>query len=228
LRPAKRFSIQPSVTAGRAVVEPRHQAEREQVLGPQRVARRDVLHPLDGALAERVHRDPPHDEPVQRAVLERVALVAHLLQVARGEGVLVGDDRRAALELADVRLQRGRVHRDQHVRGVARRDDVARGEVDLEARYAGERAGRGADLRREVRQRREVVAERRRRVGEAAADELHAVAGIPGEPHDDPLPLLHTLRYSTHLSTRPSSICGSPCEQDNAPRRGDPVPRRGW
>ena len=35
-------------------------------------------------------------------------------------------------------------------------------------------------------------------VGEAAADELHAVAGISGEPHDDPFPLLDALRGDSH------------------------------
>ena len=44
---------------------------------------------------------------------------------------------------------------------VARGVDVGRGEVDLEPRHAGERPGRGADLGGEVRQRRQVVAERR-------------------------------------------------------------------
>ena len=69
------------------------------------------------------------------------------------------------------------------------REDVARGEVDLERRDAGERAGRRADLGREVGQRREVVAEHRGRVGEAAAGELHPVAGVAREADHDPLAL---------------------------------------
>ena len=82
-------------------------------------------------------------------------------------------------------LQRGRVHRHEHVRHVARREDVEVGDVDLEARHAGDRAGRGADLGREVRQRRQVVAEGGAHVGEAVAGELHAVAGVAGEADDD-------------------------------------------
>ena len=58
----------------------------------------------------------------------------------------------------DVRLQGGRVHRDEDVRAVAGREDVVVGEVHLEARHAGQRPGRGADLGREVGERREVVA----------------------------------------------------------------------
>ena len=54
-------------------------------------------------------------------------------------------------QVAEVRLQRGGVHRDEHVRAVAGGEDVVVGEVDLEPRDAGERAGGRADLGREVR-----------------------------------------------------------------------------
>ena len=172
--------------------------------------------PSDRALAERVIGTRWTREALERAVLERVRLVAGLLQVALRERVLVDDDRRAALELADVRAQRGRVHRDQHVRRVARREDVARGEVDLERRDAGERAGRSADLGGEVGQRREVVAEHRGRVGEPAAGQLHAIAGVAGEPHDDSLPLLDALRYRSHFTPSSLRLLVTHCHQDNA------------
>jgi hypothetical protein len=55
--------------------------------------------------------------------------------------------------------QRGGVERDQHVRPVGRRVDVLAREVDLEARDARHRAGRGADLGGKIRKRREVVSE---------------------------------------------------------------------
>ena len=103
---------------------------------------------------------------VERAVLERVRRVAGLLQVALGEGVAVDDQRAAAPQVVEVRLQRRRVHRHEHVRLVARREDVVVGEVDLEAGDARQRAGGRADLGGEVGQRREVVAERRRLVRE--------------------------------------------------------------
>jgi hypothetical protein len=54
---------------------------------------------------------------------------------------------------ADVRAQRRRVHRDQRVDRVAGRENVGRGEMDLEAGDARERPGRGSDLGRKIRQR---------------------------------------------------------------------------
>ena len=80
-------------------------------------------------------------------VLERVVGVPGLGQVARGEVVGVDDDRGALGQVAEVGAQRGRVHRDQHVGGVARREDVVVGEVDLERRDAGQRALRAPGSR---------------------------------------------------------------------------------
>ena len=68
------------------------------------------------------------------------------------------------------------------------------GEVDLEAGDAGQRAGGRTDLRREVGQRREVVPEDGRLAREAIARELHAVAGVAGEPDHDPFEVLDGLR----------------------------------
>src|SRR5581483_3711845 len=102
----------------------------------------------------------------------------------------------AAGDLGEVRAERRGVDRDEYVRRVARRQDVARGEVDLECGNACERAGRSADLGREVRQRREVVPHHRRRVGEPRTGELHAIAGVTGEPHDDLLTFLDCLAHA--------------------------------
>ena len=102
---------------------------------------------------------------------------------------------RAALrEVAQVRLERGGVHRDEDVRPVAGGEDVVVGEVDLEPGDAGERPGRRADLRGEVRERREVVAERRRLAREPVAGELHPVARVAREADDHALELLDPLR----------------------------------
>ena len=97
-------------------------------------------------------------------------------------------------EVAEVHLERRRVHRHEHARLVAGREDVVVGEVDLEAGDAGERAGRRADLGREVGERREVVPEDGRLAREAVARELHPVAGVAGEADDDPFELLDGLR----------------------------------
>ena len=120
-------------------------------------------------------------------------VVARLLEVALVEGVGVGDERPALREVADVDLERGRVHRDEDARLVAGREDVVVGEVDLEAGHAGKRAGRRADLRREVGERREVVAEDGRLAREAIARELHAVTRVAGEPDHDPFEMLDGL-----------------------------------
>jgi len=65
--------------------------------------------------------------------------------------------------------------------------------VNLERRDAGEGPRRRANLRREVGQRDEVVADQRRRGGEAATGELDAVTGVAGETDDDPLFFLYRL-----------------------------------
>ena len=109
--------------------------------------------------------------------------------------------------LAQVRLQRRRVHGHEHVRRVAGREDVVVGEVDLEAGDARQRAGRRADLGREVGQRGEVVAEERRLAREAPARELHAVAGVAREADDDPIALLDRLR---HVKIRYTAPAGGP------------------
>ena len=113
--------------------------------------------------------------------------VAGLLEVALVEGVLVDDQRAAGLEPAEIGAQRRRVHRHQHVGLIARRRDRVVRDVDLEARHAVHRAGRGTDLGGELGQCRQVVAVGRADGGEAVAGQLHAVTGVTGEAHDDPV-----------------------------------------
>ena len=123
----------------------------------------------------------------ERTVLERIRVVAGLLEVPLVESVGVGDDRSALGEVADVDLERRRVHRNEDARLITGREDVVVGEVHLEAGHAGQRSRRRADLGREVRERGEVVAEHRGLAREAIAGELHPVAGVAGEPDHDPL-----------------------------------------
>ena len=131
---------------------------------------------------------------VERTVLERVAVVAGLLQVAVGERVLVDDEDPARREVVEVRLQCRRIHGDEDVRRIAGREDVVVGEVELEARHSGQRASRSSDLGREIGERGEIVAEHRRLGGESAPCQLHPVAGVPGEPDHDRFELLDRLR----------------------------------
>jgi len=93
-------------------------------------------------------------------------------------------------------LQRGRIHGDQDVQIFTGSDDVAVGEMHLEAADATDAALRGADLGREVGQSDDVVALAGGFGSESATGELHAVAGISGEPHDYPADL---LRHSDNL-----------------------------
>jgi hypothetical protein len=138
------------------------------------------------------HRGERHADQlplVQRAVLQRVAGVPDLGQVARGELVGVGDQQAAAGQVGEVGLQRGRVHHDQDVGGVTRGHDVVVGEVQLEGADARQGARRRPDLGGEVGQRRQVVAERGRLTGETTAGQLHAVTGVAGQPDDDAVEL---------------------------------------
>ena len=74
-------------------------------------------------------------------------------------------------------------------------EDVARRKVNLKRGHARERSRRRADLRREVRQRRQIVAEHGGRVGEASPGKLHAVSRVTGEAHDDSLPLFYDFGH---------------------------------
>ena len=188
---------------GRPVVHPGQQAEREHVLRPL------GLLLAEAGVLERVgrHAGQRHADQLpalQRAVLERVGRVADLRQVPRGELVGVGDEQTAAGQVGDVGLERGRVHHDQDVGGVARRHDVVVGEVQLEGADARQRARRRPDLGGEVGQRRQVVAEARRLAGEPVAGQLHAVAGVAGQPDDDAVELDDAL----HEAARRRSWAG--------------------
>jgi hypothetical protein len=81
-----------------------------------------------------------------------------LSEVALVERLRVHDQETAGLEVAQVNLERGGIHRDQTVEAIARRVDALAAELQLEARDAEQSAGRRANLRREVRQGGEVVA----------------------------------------------------------------------
>lgn len=121
----------------------------------------------------------------QCLVRQRIGAVADLREGALGELVGVGDDGGAAREILQVGLERGGVHRDQHVGLIAGGEDVVIGDLDLERRDTGQRALRRPDLGGKVRLGGQVVAERGGLVGEAIAGQLHPVPGVPGEPNDD-------------------------------------------
>ena len=131
---------------------------------------------------------------LERAVLERIAVVARLGQVAVCERVLVDDEDPTRRQIVQVRLECCRVHGDEHVRLIAGREDVVVGEVELETGDARQRACRRPDLSRKIGVGGEVVPDQRRLGGEAAPRELHPVPGVPGEPDHDGIELLDGLR----------------------------------
>ncbi len=178
---------------GRPVVHPAQQAQREHVLGALGVPAGQAR-VLQGLQRQRGQRHRVDAVRLQRAVLQGVGGVAHLGHRALGELVGVDDDLRAPRQVRQVRLQGGRVHRHQHVGGVTGGEDVVVREVKLERRDAGQGAGGRADLGREVGQRGEVVAERRRLGGEAVTGQLHTVTGVTGEADDHPLQSPDLLR----------------------------------
>ncbi len=73
----------------------------------------------------------------ERPVVEGVYLVGSLLEVGGLELVLIDDEEAAGAQVPDIRLERGRVHRDEHVRAVAGGVDVAPGEGELESGDTG-------------------------------------------------------------------------------------------
>ena len=70
------------------------------------------------------------------------------------------------------------------------------GEMHLEAGHPRQGARRGTDLRREVRQRRKVIAECGGFLGKPVAGELHPIAGIASEPNYDAVEVLDLLGHS--------------------------------
>ena len=174
----------------RAVVEPVHEPEREEVLRAVALARAD-REVLDRLAVQRGDGDLDHLEAVAQ-MLERVLvrLVARALERLLVERVAVDDHHAAGAQVVDVGAQRGGIERDEHVGLVGGRAHVGRGEVDLEARDACERAGGSADLGGEVGKRGEVVAGERRRFGELGAGELDSIAGVATETNRHTFDLL--------------------------------------
>src|SRR5262249_44907600 len=115
--------------------------------------------------------------------------------------VAVHDHHAAAAHVFDVRAQRGGIERDEHVGLVGRRAHVARGEVDLEARDARERAGWCADLGGGGRRGGGGVFGECCRFGELGSGELDAVTGVAAETDGNTFDLLGGFphRFADHL-----------------------------
>ena len=159
---------------------------------------------------------------VELTGLQRILVVPDPLQVAGGEVGGVDDQGRAARHVRQVRLQRGRVHRDQHIGRITRRQDVVVGEVELERRHARQGPGWCPDLCWEVGQGRQVIAERCRFRCEPVPRELHPVAGVAGEADHHAVELLDLDGHcSVHLQVE--AWVGRPLRgrQVDPPSQGD-------
>ena len=189
---------------GVPAVQPEHDPEGEEVLRQVLLLARHV-EPVERPLVERRDRDLEERVLLERAVGQRVRRVAGLVEVLLGERVAVDDERAARRQVADVGLEGRRVHRDEHVRLVARRVDVARAETDLEAGDTGQRSGRRADLGREVGQRADVVAVDGRGPGELGPGQLHPIARIAGEADRDAVELLELRVQRLRVDRHPPS-----------------------
>ena len=169
-----------------AVEHPQRKTKRPHVLATQGllVAEAEGLHGIERQLRDVEVDDLPSGEA---AVLERVLLVPRLGEIAGRELALVDNEEAALAHLVSVHLKRRGVHRYEHVGLVACGLDGSGAEIDLESGDAERRALRRADLRREIGEGREIVSGERGRERELTARQLHSVAAIAGEAHDDGL-----------------------------------------
>jgi hypothetical protein len=177
-----------------AAVHPVDEAEHEHVLAAVL-----LLH-AEGRALERRAREFRHVHAVQlevhqRAIRQRIGFidVARETQVLLVEAIGVGDDGAALFHLAEVGLQRSGVHHHQHIALVAGREDLHTAEVQLITADTSERALRRTDLRREIREGADVVAEQRVGIGELAAGELDAIAAVAREEDHHVLARLYGL-----------------------------------
>ena len=168
---------------GVARVDPEDEPQRVEVLAAAGVLRRDA-----GALHRLPHQvlevDLDHPVVVERPVGERVRFPAGFFEVVFGERIGIEDQQAAFRQVAQIDFERGGVHHDERVRLISRRVHLVSGKLDLIPGDARGGARGGPDLRRIIRERRQVVAVQRGLAGELGAGELHAITGVARETHD--------------------------------------------
>src|ERR1700674_1653771 len=117
--------------------------------------------------ALQLHRE--ETELVERMVLQRIHGHLRLAQIAFREAVAVYDENAVGFQVGDVDLERGGIHGDQHVDGVAGGRYIVGRKMQLEAAYTGERSRRRTNLSRVIRKGADIVAVECDGVGELAA-----------------------------------------------------------
>ena len=111
-------------------------AEHRAIVQPQ---------PMHRERGELGHVDFDHLEFVERMVGERIGRVAGALELASVNASRSTIMHGVGRHILDVRLERRRIHRDQHVGLVAGGENFAAGKIKLEAADSGQRA-RGARI----------------------------------------------------------------------------------
>ncbi len=119
-----------------------------------------------------------------------------LVEIALGELARVDDHQPARFQRRHIGFQCRRVHRDQHVGRIARSVDLATSEIDLEGGHTEQRALRRADLRREIREGRQIVSRQRGGERELPTRQLHAVAAVARKAYDN---CIGALRFDRPL-----------------------------
>ena len=167
-------------------VEPINQAECEEVLAAISLAD-SQSETIDRVPGQASHRNFVNSECLERniAFCKRIRQILRLCEVAFVELVLINDERATSLEVLNIRLQSGGVHRDKGVDRVARREDVVIREAQLVTGNSGQRSGGSSNLRREVGQRTDVVSERGGNIRHLRSNKLHAVAAVATETDDN-------------------------------------------
>ena len=167
----------------RAVVKPIAHSQGEEIFAA--IAAHGVeAEFFQGDAGEARQLDGKKAVAVESMVFDGVCGHLRFAQVGFLEIVKVDDEDAVLFQVRQIHFERGGVHGDERVNGIAGRVDIVRRKMDLKAAHAGKSAGRGANFCGEIGQRGEVVAVKSDRVGELAAGDLHAVAGITAEAND--------------------------------------------
>ena len=167
-----------------ALEHPQRKAERPHILAAQRflVAEAERLDRIQRQLRNIELEQLPFG---QRPVFQGIALIMGLVEIALSELAFVGNHQTAGPNRLDIGFESRRIHRDQHIRLVTGGLDGTRSEIDLERGHAKKRALRRANFRGKIRESGKVIACQRRRERELPSSELHPVAAVAGETHDD-------------------------------------------
>ena len=145
--------------AGLAVIQPVDQTQGEQVAGTVLFLHRQTQS-RDGVPVQAGHRHLVHVVLLnQVSVIQRIGFVTRLLEIPLVEFVQVDNQRSAPLQIREVRLQRGGVHRHERVDLVTRGEDVLARTIQLKTADARQSPLRGANLSGKVGQGAHIVAE---------------------------------------------------------------------